>query len=263
MRDSVPLLFLTKLMPVFVFPLGLAILLALVAGFCLLMRWRRAATSFGIISVTVLWICSAPSFADWAMGTLERQYPPRAIADTPSADVAIVLGGAVNQPMAPRVAIELIQSSDRVLHAARLYRAGKVARILVSGGNIPWLPSIETEAQLIRRLLIEWGVPDEAIATAGASRNTYENALEIVQMRKNSSFDSALLVTSAAHMPRAMAVFRRAGIPVTASTTDVEVVDGAPFTILRWLPDAGALAMTTAAMKEWIGFWAYRARGYL
>jgi uncharacterized SAM-binding protein YcdF (DUF218 family) len=63
-------------------------------------------------------------------------------------------------------------------------------------------------------------------------------------------------------MPRAIATFRRAGVPVTASSTDVQVVDGEQDP-LRWLPNAGALGGTTTAMREWLGFLAYRLRGYL
>ena len=103
----------------------------------------------------------------------------------------------------------------------------------------------------------------EAIEIATASRNTYENALEIQRMWKARGFKSALLVTSATHMPRAMAVFRRAGIPVIASTTDVLAVDGDQVELLKWLPDASALLMTTNATKEWMGFLTYKVRGNL
>jgi uncharacterized SAM-binding protein YcdF (DUF218 family) len=145
---------------------------------------------------------------------------------------------------------------------ARLYRAGKVKRVLVTGGNIPWLPGKMPEAELIRELLIEWGVRASVIEIAGACRNTYENVVEIRTMWNRQPFQSALLVTSAAHMPRALAVFRRAGLPVTPSTTDVEVVDRGTLNILCWLPDAGALEMTTRAAREWLGYWIYRLRGY-
>ena len=79
-------------------------------------------------------------------------------------------------------------------------------------------------------------------------------------MRQRNGFQSALLVTSAAHMPRAMAIFRRAGIPVIASTADVQIIDIAyPFAVL---PDAYALLATTNAIKEWIGLLVYRMRGW-
>lgn len=262
MSGSEAVLLLTKLLPVFVYPVGLTLLLALAGIAALLAGWRRIASAALGLAFAVLWVCATPVFGDWTLSTLERQYPPVTIADTPEADVAIVLGGAISPAIPPRVSPELADASDRVLYAARLYRAGKVKRVLVTGGNLPWFPSAPSEAQSIRDLLIEWGVPPSAIEIAGASRNTYENALEIVDIRRTSPFASALLVTSAAHMPRALAVFRHAGLPVTPATTDVEGTGG-PVNLLGWLPDAEALATTTAAMKEWIGFLGYHARGYL
>lgn len=257
------LLFLSKLLPIFVFPLGLTLSLAVLGVLLWLLYYRRLARLCFGTALTILWVCSTPVVANRAIASLEQQYPPRSIADTPAADVAIVLGGVLGQPEPPRVALDLTDASDRVLHAARLYRAGKVKRILVSAGNIPWAPAMKAEAELIRELLVEWGVAADAIEMGTESRNTFENALEIQRMLKSKGFTSALLVTSATHMPRAMATFKRAAVPVTASTTDVSVVDSTRADPFRWLPNAGALAMTTTAMREWLGHLAYRVRGYL
>src|SRR5262249_15417869 len=127
-------------------------------------------------------------------------------------------------------------------------------------GNIPWVSSVKPEAVFIRDLLVEWGVPSEAIELASQSRNTYENAIEIRDIWQREGFDSALLVTSATHMPRAMATFLRAGLPVAASTADVRIVEAA--NPLALLPDVGALMTATNAMKEWLGLLAYRLRGW-
>jgi uncharacterized SAM-binding protein YcdF (DUF218 family) len=256
-------LFLSKLLPVFFYPVGLTVLFILIGGLCLLLNFRRLALSSVGAAMSILWVCSTPVFANWAVASLERQYPARTIAQTPEADVAIVLGGALGQALPPRVEVDLSGAADRVLHAAHLFRAGKVKRILVSAGNLPWERALKPEAELIKELLVEWGVASEAIELATASRNTYENALEIERMWKARNFKSALLVTSATHMPRAMAVFRRAGLPVIASTTDVLAVEGDHTEFFMWLPDASALSMTTQAAKEWMGFLAYKVRGYL
>jgi len=263
MFESDSTLFLSKLLPVFFYPMGLTILLALIAGLFLLLNFRRLALFSIGTATTILWVCSTPVVANLAIATLERQYPPVTIAETPEADVAIVLGGALGQPLRPRVEVDLSGTANRVLHAARLYRAGKVKRILVSAGNIPWAQATKPEAELIKELLVEWGVASEAIEIATASRNTFENALEIERMWKSRKFSSALLVTSASHMPRAMAVFLRAGLPVIASTTDVQAVDGDQAYLFDWLPDASALSTTTTAAREWVGFLAYKIRGYL
>ena len=168
------------------------------------------------------------------------------MAETPEADVAILLGGA----------------SGRIRHAVRLYEAGKVKRVFVTAGNLPWRPAVKPEAERIKDLLIEWGVPAEAIIIAAASRNTYENALEAKQLWAAENLKTALLVTSAGHMPRAMAEFRRAGVPVIASTALVVVTGEGHTSILVWLPDARSLSVTTEASKEWMGYLRYRLRQY-
>jgi uncharacterized SAM-binding protein YcdF (DUF218 family) len=257
------LLFLSKLLPIFLYPLGLTLVLSILGGICALLDRRRLALANVGAAATILWICSTPAFAAWAIASLERQYPPRTIAETPAADVAIVLGGILGQPLPPRVEADLSDTADRILHAARLYRAGKVKRILVSAGNIPWMPVVKPEAELIKELLVEWGVDADAIELGTASRNTVENARELQHLWKAGAFKSGLLVTSATHMPRAMAALRRAGLPVIAATVDLHVVEGDHADPLRWLPNAGALAMTTNAMKEWLGLLAYKLAGHL
>ena len=260
--DSSLTLYLTKLAPVFLYPVGSVLLISL---FGLIIGYYRTRSPLPIFALAAawLWITSMPVFADFAVATLEKQYPARPIEATPKADVAIVLGGAVSQPAPPRVTVDLNKSADRVLQAFKLYKAGRVDRILVTGGNVPWRPEIEPEANLIRSLLIDWGIPSTSIEIAGQSRNTFENALEIKTLWEKKPFDSALLITSASHMPRAMGVFKKAGLPVTASTTDIEALKDVPNTMLQWLPSASALEMTTVAAKEWFGYWAYRLRGYL
>lgn len=262
MTDTAFSIWLSKLVPQLFYPLGAAIVLALLGVGALSLDRKRLAGALMGAAAALLWICSMPAVAHLAAVSLERQYPPVAMDKTPAADVAIVLGGAIGQPVPPRVELDLSDAADRVLHAAHLYRAGKVARILVTGGNLPWLEATTSEAALIKRLLVEWGVPADRIAIAGASRNTHENALEILALRRAQPFSSALLVTSAMHMPRAIAVFRHAGLPVIASTTDVTATGDAPITLLGLLPDAGALAGVTAALKEWAGLLVYRARGW-
>jgi uncharacterized SAM-binding protein YcdF (DUF218 family) len=263
MIQDVVMLLLSKILPVFVYPLGLALSLQVGGALAARLYFKRLSQLCFGAAIAILWVCATPVVANRAVASLERQYPARTMAETPEADVAIVLGGFLGQPLPPRVASDLSDGADRALHATRLYRAGKVRRILVSAGNLPWERSAKPEAELIKELLVEWGVPPGAIELGTESRDTYENALEVQQMWRTKGYTSALLVTSAAHMPRAMATFRRAGLPVVASTTDVTAVDDNPADLLAWLPNVGSLGMTTVAVREWLGFVAYKARGRL
>ena len=104
---------------------------------------------------------------------------------------------------------------DRLLHGFRLYRAGKAPLILISGGHVPMFGmGTQTEAEAARSVLEEWGVPESAILVDTRSKNTVENGTFSRDLLASRGIHRALLVTSALHMPRAVAAFRKAGLEV-------------------------------------------------
>lgn len=256
------MLYVSKIASVFITPLGICLGVLILGILLAAAHLRQAGLGLVVLGIAMLWIAAMPVTARLLLGGLEELYPPVAMSNTPSADAAIVLGGAVGGPVSPRQTVELGEASDRVYHAFELFRAQKVRTILISGGNLPWSAVTEPEAESIRKLLRSWGVPDEAIITAGTSRTTAENAREVAALWPSLGFNSALLVTSAAHMPRALASFRKAGVPVTPSSTDIRMVDD-PLNLLDVLPKADALGATSEAVKERIGYFVYWARGDL
>jgi uncharacterized SAM-binding protein YcdF (DUF218 family) len=241
---------LDKLVPLAVYPLGLSILLML-GGIALSLIGRRYASVIIIAgALTILWFFSTPLAARLILSSLEET---NSYQGPSSADVAILLGGILrrgNNAGEP----DLNDSIDRAVKAVRLYRDGSVKRILVTGPT--------PEAQLIASLLEEWGVPKDAILIENRSRNTFENAVNSKLLWDAHQFRSGLLVTSASHMPRALAVFRRAGFAVDPAATDFHaqlyVIGG----IMALLPHAQALEDSTVAIKEWIGLGVYKLRGW-
>ncbi len=256
-------LFLSKLLPQFVYPVGLVITLAIIAWLFALFGFKRISRYSMIVAVGILWISSTPVFSSMLYRQLEKEYKPVPIEYSSSADVVIVLGGIMGQQLQPHIAPDLSGSVDRVLHAARLYHADKVKKIVVAAGNLPWLKSIKPEALLIADLLMEWGVPEEAISLETESRNTYENAKGAKRIMDEQGYKRALLVTSAMHMPRALATFRTVGINAIPSPTDYHSVNRKKITVMEFLPDAGALKGTTNVIKEYLGTLVYRWRGWI
>ena len=254
-------LFFSKLLPQFIYPLGLAIWLTLLAGFLLLRDRNFIGGVCLAVAVVQLWLASMPIVAERLLARLEGQYASVAVADSPQADAVVLLGGAVGAAVPPRHSPDLSSAADRVLHAARLYRAGKVPRVIVSAGGIPWLGVGTTEGPALARLLKEWGVPEASIVVEDRSRNTYENAHYTKALIDEHGWKRVLLVTSALHMPRAMLIFTGVGIDAVPAPTDFQVVQGRQRTPLDWLPNAEALAATTRVVKEYLGLWWYRLRG--
>src|SRR6185436_17873774 len=96
-------------------------------------------------------------------------------ADSPPADAIVVLGGGTTARTPQQPEVGLAGSGGRLLHAFRLYRAGKAPLVLLSGDG---LTPAESEARQMRTILAEWGVPDGAMLLEERSRNTHENAVE-------------------------------------------------------------------------------------
>ena len=253
---------LEKLVAHALLPLDAALALGALAVLLAALKRARAALAAGLIAILTLWAASTPAVADALAGPLERRFPPVPVAGSPRADAIVVLGGALAPAIPPRVETELVDASDRVLHAARLFRAGKAPLVVPSGGELPWSAAPEPEAAAMTSLLVEWGVPRDAILDEPQGRTTRENAVETERLLLSRGIRKVLLVTSALHMPRAVATFAKTRLTVIPSACDVEVVRGEETSPFRWLPGPAALAETHAAIWERVGLLWYRLRGW-
>jgi len=254
-------LFLSKVLSLLIHPLSLGLLLLLGGG--VLTYWRRA-VGVAVIGagLLVVWVPSTPLFADWLRGTLEARFPPARVETAPSAGAIVTLGGGVGVPQPPRVYPDLGDAADRVWHAARLYKAGKAPLIVASGGTLPWKDQTFREAPAMQRLLESWGVPGDSVLLESSSANTYQNATQTADLVARRGIDRVLLVTSALHMRRALATFHSAGVEAVPAATDYRVVEG-QHTFLSLFPSAGALAGSTAAIREYVGYVVYDWRGWI
>ena len=231
----------------------------------LLLWWgkRKSAAFFMVSAISVLWCCSMPIVANTVLGKLEQQYPALALSDVPSSDCIVLLGGALEPIRPPRIDVNLLDSVDRISKTVSLYRAGKAGMVIVSGGNQPWMPQLKSEAEETRTLLMDWGVPASAIVLEETSRNTHENAINTKVLLDKLECQSPLLVTSAAHMSRAVATFTKLEVDVFPVSADVRAVSIIDSTIFDFIPSIFALGMTTNAMREWTGQLIYRLRGWI
>ncbi len=179
------------------------------------------------------------------------------------ADAAVLLTGIANGQKSPHDRVYLAQGADRLTNALWLWRAGRVRRILVSGGSGAVLATAQTEAADLVALLRLAGVPNAAIWQETRSRNTRENALYSQQfLRRHPEADTLILVTSAFHQRRALGCFRRVGLHPLAFPADVRTTDR-QFTPDYWLlPSAEALARWGLLLHEMAGWAVYKLRGW-
>jgi uncharacterized SAM-binding protein YcdF (DUF218 family) len=262
-------LFLSKLLPPLVYPLGLACLALAVALIC---RGRRGQATLIIFSIVLLWLGGNRLISMAIVRSLEAGYLP--LTSIPRAPVIVVLGGGSRSPDFPRPTAEINEAGDRLLYAAWLYKQGAAPHLLLSGGRAAWLGSGRVdEAEVMAQVLEMMGVPRAALWLEDGSRNTYENADATRRLLAERGISEIILVTSATHMPRSVRLFERQGLRVIPAPTDFQVTqaDWNYFTqpdlgtlreALNLLPDAEALAYTSRALKEYIGMIVYALRGW-
>jgi uncharacterized SAM-binding protein YcdF (DUF218 family) len=177
--------------------------------------------------------------------------------------VVIVLGGFMRTANAAHPRGEFNDAADRLMQAFRLYKAGKAPLILVSGGDVPMFgKGIQTESESARSILEEWGVPESAILVETRSKDTEENAFFSRELLAQRGIHRALLVTSASHMPRAFATFRKLGLDVLPSPADYSTGWPAGDLPFQFLPGPDALNDSARALREYVGLLVYRIRGW-
>lgn len=261
-------LYLSKLLPLLIYPLGLACLLMLVALVTLWKRPRWAAVAISL-ALIVLLVGGNGWTASYLARSLEWQNLPP--AQVPNAEAIVVLGGAVRPAAPPRPSADLNEHGDRVLYAAMLYQQKKAPLVILSGGRIEWFGNSSSESTDMATILNQIGVPASAIIEEPDSRNTYENAVNVRKILESRGIQRVLLVTSAMHMPRSLLIFKRQGIAAIPAPTDFlvsnhelqELRNTTQSKLLYLLPSADKLELFTQALKEYIGLVIYRLRGWL
>ena len=134
------------------------------------------------------------------------------VADVPKAEVAIVPGALVmpDGEMSPMLA-------DRVSQASRLWHAGKVEKILVSGDHGTWKYD---EPDTMRKALVRDGVAPEDVFEDHAGFDTWAT---MVRAHSSCGVRDAVVVTQGFHMPRALYLADAAGIDATGLTADLHM----------------------------------------
>ncbi|HMD89574.1 MAG TPA: YdcF family protein [Anaerolineaceae bacterium] len=263
-------IFLSKFLPLFLYPAGLVGFL-IVLG--LLFRNRKRLQNVVLVcAFLILWLGGNRWISYWLASSLEWQYLP--LKNIPTTDAIVVLGGGTEPAQFPRSTVELNSAGNRVIYAADLYKQGKAPNILLSGGSINLLDNrgTSTPATEMANVLEMIGVPDSALWLQTASQNTHEDAVFSLDLLKQKGVKRILLVTSALHMPRAMALFRNHGVEVIPAPTDYAVTQtgwddlktlNVQSILINLVPNSSSISLTSDVLKEYIGIFVYHLEGWL
>ena len=239
---------------------GNLLLLCLLAGVFLLLRGRRRGELLVVLSAIGFLLLAVAPVGPAMLLVLEQRFPrPPMLPDR--IDGILVLGGAVD----PRISLAYGEavfngSIARVLGGVVLARKHPEAKLALVGGEGELFPVGFGESRATAGFMLEEGIPASRIIVEDRSRSTHENAVFAKEQIRPVAGQNWVLVTSAFHMPRAVAAFRAVDWPVIAYPVDFKVD---PRTGLRAnfnLLDG--LGTSTIAGKEWAGLVGYRLRGW-
>lgn len=259
-------LFLSKFLPLLLYPLGLAGIGILVGIRLRTSRWRTVALTLAFL---LIWLGGNRWVASTLVHSLEWRYLP--VKDLPAAPVIVVAGGGVRAGDYPRPIVEVNEAGDRLIYAAYLYHQGKAPQVLLSDGGLDWYAP-DTDAPGMEALMQILGVPPEALIIEPASRNTYENALFSYRVLQERGIDTIILVTSAMHMPRTASLYSKQGFHIIPAPTDYLLSQAewrflthadVRTQLINLLPDAQYMHWTYLALKEYLGMAIYHLRGWM
>jgi uncharacterized SAM-binding protein YcdF (DUF218 family) len=257
---------LKKLLALCFYPLPLGLAILILGLFCLWgTRRQRLGKALVTLGTLLLLLFGFPFLSVELLASLEGRYPALLHPETiswetgqaePSPRWIVVLGGGhVSDPRLPPNSQINPAALGRVVEGVRLYKAVPGSKLLLSGGGgfdpVP-------EAEVMAQVAVLLGVKPDDMVLEPYSRDTANEAEIIANMVGR---EKIILVTSAFHMPRSMALFKKRGLqPIPAPTSYlVQKVQGPQ--ILSFIPSPGNLELMATALHEYLGLvWAWLRR---
>ncbi len=211
----------------------------------------------GLVLLVVLGFTNAGKLM---LQPLEARYARPSAFPEDAAGIIVLGGGTANDISQARGSYQLTGSGERFVEAVRLALAHPSMPVLVSGGSGSLEGTGETDAASTARLFAAFGLTGDRIRYESTSRNTYQNAVNSAALLHPAPGQRYVLITSAYHMPRSVALFERAGFdvvpwPVDYSSTGTDSLALSPVYATTNLRLAGL------ALHEWAGLIAYWASG--
>ena len=245
---------LSKLLWPLVQPSNLLLLLLLLAAILVWRGRRRVGVPLLGSVALALAVGGLLPVGQWLLVPLENRFPPP--ADLPARiDGVVVLGGTTEPRVtAARGTVALEEAAERATTLIALAQRHPDARLVVTGGGLP-----VSEAAMLLRFFREQGLPPGRILFEDRARSTHENAVFSRALARPRPGEHWLLVTSAAHMPRAVGCFEQAGWPVIAYPVDYRTTGR----LEPWWDFDVAMRLHELdhAARAWVGLVAYWLTG--
>jgi uncharacterized SAM-binding protein YcdF (DUF218 family) len=222
----------------------------------LLKRRRRVAVGMLWVGLAVLGLLGFEAPPNALLRPLENRYPVPAPETLGRYVGVIVLGGATEHPGIHQAhgQVPLGEAAERMTVPVGLVRRYPGLELVFSGGEGRLFKTGVAETELARAFYTEQGLDMRRVTLESGSRTTRENAFQVAALLGARRREPWLLVTSAWHMPRAMAEFEAAGSAVTPYPVDFRTGATTPWTEYSL---ALSLLHWQVALHEWLGMTVY------
>ncbi|NIA67055.1 YdcF family protein [Pelagibius litoralis] len=221
------------------------------------LQWRVLGRLCGLLLLLYGGAIMLTPLPELAVRALENRFATP--VEGPQVAGIIVLGGATDsgQVAAARGQPMLNGAAERLTTAIALHRAMPERPLIVTGYSGRLIPSGLNEAEITRLLFQQQGLSLSQVRFEARSRNTAENARLSAELAGDEE-RPWLLITSAWHMPRAVASFRAAGLSVVPHPVDFRTE---PDTLMWPREPDSSLGLAYIALHEWLGLLAYYVTG--
>ena len=246
--------------------------LCFVSGFPLIVMGKRIGKYLLALGIISYFAFSSSPLSMALLARLENRYPPlldtKGVGDVDT--IVLLTGGAWKDPYVPGTSQVDETTVSRLREAIRLFHLIPDAKVVISGGPLGIDERDIPVSRMVGDLASAMGIPGERIILETNSTTTYENGVEIKKILGEKPF---VLVTSAFHLPRALAVFEKLGLSPIPAPADFRAIRHGPHSMLSTrellkklisaFPSSSNLAHSERAMHEYAGFIWYWVRGWI
>jgi uncharacterized SAM-binding protein YcdF (DUF218 family) len=218
---------------------------------------RKTLQALALVGAAGLFLLSIQPVLHLLAGGLENKYPVVQESQIKKTNAIIVLSAGIVERIpvsfSPLPAAPGSSAVVRLSEGIRLYRRIKskerACTIILTGGR--FYGGLYAASIVSREWLVSMGIPASAIRLETSSRTTFEEARFVLPTVRNVSAEAVFLVTSASHMPRAIAVFNKFGLSMIPAPCDFS--DSGKFGFFSFLPEAATLRENRLLLWEYLG----------
>lgn len=219
-------------------------------------RWMTALLIFAL----AVSVHDVNRLLSWPLRHGLRTFSARDAPSPPRAIVVLGAGAKTVHGHSGKIGVLTLTGAARVLEAARVFHLVGQPWVVSSGGP-PEGRDMIPESEIMKRALVELGVPAEKIVLESKSRVTRDEAILTARMLRDMGITSCIVVTTDLHMPRALRAFKKEGLDAVPATALGPVGHQAPRK--AWLPTTQGMEFSQEVLHEYVGLAWYRLRGWM